>query len=136
MLRLQSQLTAAFAQVIKLFALKQPAQLRQRLEQLQARARRGMGRASLALMPHCLRSATRSWGRSQRLRLRSRPLRSWRRCRSWVTRCGPPLPGSRGVCLLTRARAAQLAPDEIDFMTKHMTEGIASFQAVTEDGKM
>ena len=31
------QLTAAAAQVIKLFALKQPAQLRQRLEQLQAR---------------------------------------------------------------------------------------------------
>lgn len=30
--------------------------------------------------------------------------------------------------------AAQLAPDEVDFMTKHMTEGIASFQAVTEDG--
>ena len=51
--RRQSQLTAAAAQVIKLFALKQPAQLRQRLEQLQARARRSCNasRAPLLTLP-------------------------------------------------------------------------------------
>ena len=51
-------LTDAAAQVIKLFALKQPAQLRQRLEQLQARARRRAGcRALFALTPSLPSSA-------------------------------------------------------------------------------
>jgi hypothetical protein len=46
-------LTAAAEQVIKLFALKQPAQLRQRLEQLQARRRRASNALASALLTPC-----------------------------------------------------------------------------------
>jgi hypothetical protein len=75
-------------QVIKLFALKQPAQLRQRLEQLQARdGDAGLctlraptpARALTRPSTRTPRSATRSWARSPRRAPRSRPSRSWLR---------------------------------------------------------
>ena len=133
-LRLQSQLTAASAQVIKLLALKQPAQLRQRLEQLQARAtwRTVAVRLALTTSPaqrdKKLGKITKAAATQQAIEI----LAALQKLGDEVRRrC---LLGALLVC--SRVRVAQLAPDEIEFMTKHMTEGIASFQAVTEDGKM
>ena len=128
------QLTTASAQVIKLFALKQPAQLRQRLEQLQARAMRRAGCGALRLTP-CPTQRDKKLGKITKAAATQQAIEILAALQKLGDEVRVAVACS-AAHMFAHACAQQLAPDEIDFMTKHMTEGIASFQAVTEDGKM
>ena len=131
-----------WTQVIKMFALKQPAQLRQRLEQLQARSLRSADCAD-ACLACSSRAAARAAGAARQKAGQDQQGGGHAAGRGGAggaaeaRRHGAPSARQRAqflvplliVCLcLSRA---QLSPEEEEFLAGHMTDGLAAFQAVT-----
>jgi hypothetical protein len=120
-----------------MFALKQPAQLRQKLEQLQARA--SASACSLALHFRSRKSA-----HTAERQEAGQDNQGERHAAGQRDPGSAPEAGRRGtshacfrLCMAVRIAdetpPTQLSPDEVEFMQKHMTEGLAAFQKVTDN---
>lgn len=122
----QAAISQAFKtpEVIKLFALKQPSQLRQRLDQLQARftaTSEGGGKQPL-LPAACARRMTPPF----------RPPPQRDKTLGKISKAQAQQQGLEVLIALKRL-GDKLSDDELGFLQKHMTQSMAQFVAVKDD---